>query len=59
MTKLKGRSIYLFGIAFALTALLVLTFAPRLETAETPVERLTLFILFCHIKLSSISSSPA
>lgn len=38
MRKLKGRSIYTYGIAFALTVLLALTLAPRLGTAETPVK---------------------
>ncbi len=38
MRKLKGGNFYFYGIAIAVTALLALTFAPRLETAETPVK---------------------
>ncbi|MFQ5804539.1 MAG: hypothetical protein ACE5JQ_16745, partial [Candidatus Methylomirabilales bacterium] len=38
MRKLKARSFYPCGIAFALTALLALTLAPRLGIAETPVK---------------------
>ena len=38
MRKLNYRSFFLYGIAIALTALLALTFTPRLGTAETPVK---------------------